>query len=166
MGRRPWRWVVLTVGTLAVLLPCLVGLRLVLRDAARPVYTVAALQDALANGRRLWLGRTVAVRGVVWRMPCLPDDSCVQPLPVLSDDIAQPTDPNRVLPVAPFGPSDSTRASLRRIPLLELLVPRPQRLLFGRRQTYLVRLAPVPPSDATYQRPYEALLLDPAQVPW
>lgn len=103
---------------------------------ADPVYTLAAVERALARDPRAWVGRMVRVQGrVAIGRTWSPPDSIVTRLVLV--------DPGYAAGVWPldlqWGRPDPWLAALRRLPLLGRLVP-PQRLHVGRLGIYRVRL--------------------------
>jgi hypothetical protein len=128
-----------------------------------PVYTVSELRARLADNPRAWLGHTVLVRGVALGLglglSCPSNASCAVAWPALVD--ADVAGPGSYLPLS-MGPANPLLALLRRLPLVERLVPGPQLLRWGRPAIYRVQVQDVAGTSAHGTQRYAAVLLDPA----
>lgn len=130
------------------------------------VYGVATVRAQLARDPKHWVGRTLLVRGQV--VPCLAMPSADNGrCAALAPSAWQPpsitpwraaVDP---LPVVHAG-LDPALAHLRRLPLLDDMLPAPQVLRWGAVATYRVRLRPVARSICDTGICFEALLPDAA----
>jgi hypothetical protein len=126
------------------------------------VYGVAALQAHLEREGAAWLGRTVRVRAVL--APCggiSPHGGrpCLNFGPWLVDSAGGPAAGS--LPLQ-LGPAPQPLALVRRIPLLDRLLPGPQALSWDAVAVYRVRL--VGCTSPAVPTCYAAVLLDAAPV--
>lgn len=131
-----------------------------------PVYGVATIRAHLARDPGRWVGRTLLVRGEV--VPCLAMPSAANgPCRALAPSGWQPPSPTpwraaiEPLPMV-HGGLDPFVGRLRRLPLLDALLPAPQVLRWGAVATYWVRLRAVAASICGTGACYEAVLLDAA----
>jgi hypothetical protein len=111
--------------------------------ASGPVYSVTALRAYLTLGPQDWSGRAVLVRAALTidptrsYCPAGPMSCVVNGSPILVDP-GRP-DPSAGLILAWSAP-DPLWNTLRRLPLVGSIAPRPQTLRWGRLTTYRVRL--------------------------
>jgi hypothetical protein len=154
-------WLTKLFAAVAVtLLPCLVvwaGGRGVASSAKDPIYTVASLRAQLLQEPDQWVDRTVRVRAV----PAI-CDPCGTWLPGFVDPGPHATE--QFLPIVPGDPPPLL-ATLRRLPLVGLLAPQPQVLVWDRPAVYRVRLRRIDCLSAQDRVCAAAVLLDAAPEP-
>jgi hypothetical protein len=132
-----------------------------IRSAEGAVYSVATLQAGLAHQPRVWLGRTVRVRGVAVPPGCVVRESmlCLKE----PSGIAYIVDPITCtfLPLS-LGAANALLSLLRHLPLAGRLAPAAQTPHWGELTTYRVQLLVVPPASCALAPCYQAALLDAA----
>jgi hypothetical protein len=103
--------------------------------ALGPVYTVADVERQMAQGE--WVGRTVLVQGraALYRT-WSPPDSIVTRIALVA-----PRQADGTLPLyLQWGSADPLLSSLRRLPLVGRLAPRPQQSQWGTLAIYRIQL--------------------------
>jgi hypothetical protein len=113
--------------------------------AVAPVYTVAQIHDLLKDHPAYALGHTVQVRGILEGPFVFCGDSrpCPPATLGLIDTETQSIGPDQYLPVV-ARTSGGLWDLLRGVPLLQTLIPAPQRLQFGIMATYHLQLRAAP----------------------
>ncbi len=107
------------------------------------VYTVAQARGGMIRRPRLWVGRTVLVRARAFPL----GTSCPPSIPwctnvVLADgDALLATTPTLVAMAAGPARPDPFWSLLRRVPLADHLIPRPQQVDWNHAATYRVHLS-------------------------
>jgi len=121
------------------------------------VYGVSQVIAGLSRDPRAWVGRTVLVRGVALRLlpGCGAGQWCLEGL---YEPAARRRGP--ILLLEP-GPADSLVARLRRVPILDGVAPRPQRLR-GAVAIYRVRFQAAPRQSCDARPCVTAILVDAA----
>jgi hypothetical protein len=115
------------------------------RDSTAPAYTVAHIHTLLRYHPAAVVGHTVRVRGILEGpfVFCGASRPCPPATLGLIDTEAQSVGPDQYLPLV-ARTAVGLRAFLGRIPLLQALIPAPQRLQFGLAATYLLQLRAAP----------------------
>ena len=130
----------------AVALLCLGVLavtRVLAPSSAGPIYSVGALQAGLERDPGRWVGRTLHVRAVAESCADRTGGSpspCIDPRPALFDTGPQP---KAVLLLLPDDAAPTTRAWLRRLPILGSLIPPPPVPRWGVVMDYTLQARPV-----------------------
>ncbi len=122
------------------------------------IYTLAEVSAGIVHHSRRWNGATVWVRGMViavhrWR--ALDGGEAFVALPLLTD----PASGALALPLRRGAP-DPLWVTLRRLPLLGGVLPRPQPVRWNQVATYHIHLRVLP--GGACLPCYTAMLLDPA----
>lgn len=132
-----------------------------------PVYTVAAVREHLAHDARGWVRRTILVRGSL--APCMVvssagDVPCAAMVPgAWPLDLVDPDRPADVEPLPLMrGDSNQALALLRRLPVLQDLVPAAQDVHWEGVATYRVQLQAMAHGLCGAGDCYGAVLLDAA----
>ena len=124
------------------------------------VYTVAQVLAGLAHDPQAWVGRTALVRGAALSLlpGCAPTRWC----PAGLYEPRTPR-PGPILLLEP-GPADPLVESLRRVPLLAGVAPRPQRLHGRATAVYRVRFPAVAQRSCDARPCVTAVLVDAVQM--
>ena len=116
------------------------------------VYTVPQVQAALARHPGDWQGRTIRLRGTVMTIPC-PVSAC----PLYFQEARRVASVPLLVPS--FGAALPWEATLRRVPILGVLVPAPRQADYGVAIVYRARIVARAPGTCAWAC-YDALLVN------
>lgn len=104
------------------------------------VYTVTQVRTGMVHRPRLWLGRTVLVRALASPL----GTSCPPSIPSCTNVVLADSNPilaNTPTLVAIAARPDQLRSMLRRVPLVDRMIPDPQQVDWGEFRTYRIYLS-------------------------